>query len=56
MVSWKDIAVNLFVQEARDEIDLEWKWRNPVSDEEVLKYEKMGTSKRKKGVFEPFEQ
>lgn len=56
MVSFKDIQVHLFVQEARDEVNLEWRWRNPVSEEEVYKRERIGKAKRKKGVFEPFEE
>ena len=53
MVSFKDLGVHLFVQEARDEIDLEWKWNNPPKEEET---ERLSRRKRKKGGFEPFDE
>ena len=56
MVSFKDIGVHLFVQESRDEVNLEWKWKHPVSEEEVYKRERISRSKRKKGAFEPFDE
>jgi len=56
MVSFKDIGVHLFIQEARDEVDLEWKWRNPAKEEDIMKREKMRRMKRKKGAFEPFDE
>lgn len=31
----------MFVEEAREEIDLEWKWRNPPSEEEMKEFEKV---------------
>ena len=55
MVSFKDMGVHLFVQEARDEVGLEWKWRNPPSEEDMIKREKIRRMKRKKGAFEPFD-
>ena len=54
MVWVRDIMVHLFVQEAREEIDIEWKWRNPIKDEEVYEIEKIAKNKKKKGLFEPF--
>lgn len=56
MVCFKEIMVHLFVEESREEIDLEWKWRNPVTDEEVLEMEKIAKKNKGKGVFEPFDE
>jgi hypothetical protein len=33
---------------------LEWKWRNPINDEEVLEFEKIATKKHKRAIYEPF--
>lgn len=56
MVTFKDIQVHLFVQEAREEVALEWKWRNPASEEEIFRREKISTAQRKKGFFEPLDE
>lgn len=55
MVDFDDIAVHMFVEEAREEIDLEWKWRNPPSPEEVSEYEKIQRHKSRKTFFEPLD-
>ena len=48
MVSYQDMQVHLFVESAREEVDLEWKWRNPPSEEAYEEYERMTNSKSKK--------
>jgi ribosomal silencing factor RsfS len=41
MVDFNNIAVHMFVEEARDEIDLEWKWKNPPTKEELEEFNKI---------------
>lgn len=41
MVDFNDIAIHIFVEEAREEIDLEWKWKNPPSEQENKEFEKI---------------
>jgi hypothetical protein len=53
MVSLKDIDIHLFVQEAREEVDLEYKWYNAATDEEVMEMEKIALRKHKRAVYEP---
>jgi len=55
LVDFNDIAVHMFVEEAREEIDLEWKWRNPPSEEEMKEYEKIQRHKSRKTFFEPLD-
>ena len=53
MLEFNNIMVHIFVETARNEVDLEWKWRNPMKDEEVEEHLKIALNKRKKSVFEP---
>ena len=39
LIALKEIDVHLFLQEAREEMNLEYKWRNPMSDEDMYKRE-----------------
>lgn len=48
LLECKDIMVHMFTEEARDDIDLEYKWKNPVSDEAVKEYEDRMYSLKKK--------
>lgn len=53
MIEFNNIMVHIFVETAREEIDLEWKWQNPPKDEDVDEYHKIALNKRKKSIFEP---
>jgi ribosomal silencing factor RsfS len=48
LVECKDIMVHMFTEEAREDIDLEYKWKNPVSDEQAKEYEERMYSLKKK--------
>lgn len=47
MLSFGKIHVHCFVEEAREEMDLENKWRNPPQDEDSSKMEKFYKTKGK---------
>lgn len=47
MVDFNNIAVHLFVEEAREEVALEHKLFNPPADEDVDEYIKLAESKKK---------
>ncbi|KAL4456563.1 hypothetical protein ABPG74_000670 [Tetrahymena malaccensis] len=55
MVDFNDIQVHCFVEESREEIDLEWKWKNPPSKEEMAEFEKIQNHKSRKTFFEPLD-
>jgi len=48
LVECKDIMVHMFTEEAREDIDLEYKWRNPVPEEEIQEIEEKMYSLKKK--------
>ncbi|EGR33263.1 hypothetical protein IMG5_057280 [Ichthyophthirius multifiliis] len=55
LLDFGDVAVHMFVEEARDEIDLEWRWRNPPTPEEQEEFEKIQNNKFRKQFFEPID-
>ena len=54
MVTCKEFMINMFLEESRLEIDLEWKWRNPVTDEAVLEFEKIAKMKNRNQLYDRF--
>jgi hypothetical protein len=50
----ENIEVNLFLEESRLELNLEHKWRNPVSEEEMYERERE-LAKIKKGNYNKLE-
>lgn len=47
MVDFNNVSVHLFVEDSREEIDLEFRLRNPVPDDEIDEYMKIANSKKK---------
>lgn len=54
MVSLPNIDVNFFVEEIRDEYELENRWKYPAADEEAADVERKA-GKKKFSFFEPFD-
>ena len=48
-----DIAVHIFTEESREEIDLEWRLRNPASQESIDEFLKIASLRKKRAIFEP---
>lgn len=55
LVEFGDFDIHIMTEEERKEMDLEWKWNNPVSEERVEKYLKVANNKNRRG-FEPMDE
>lgn len=53
MIEFGDIMVNCMVEAHREEMNLEEKWKNPLSDSEVEKWERIAKFRKQKELFEP---
>ena len=38
MVSYKEYEISLMTEEQREAMDLEWKWNNPASQQDIDKH------------------
>ncbi len=54
LVCWEKVDVHLFLKESRDELNLEHRWMNPISDEEYMERDKE-IQMMKKGKYKPLE-
>ena len=54
MLEFNNIAVHIFTEESREEIDLEFKLRNKITEEAIKEFHKIALKKGRKAIFEPF--